>query len=85
MLKTSLLGDELREKVYVTLSFLFSVRVFKPWCIVTEIKVSDSIDVGAKESFENLLPHVLFIVFLTTEWIHVKNGDGRAALDDLSK
>ena len=85
MLKTSLLGDELREKVNVTLSFFLSIKVFKPWWVATDIKVSDRIDVGAEESFENELPHVLYSVISTTEWIHIKNWKGRAALDDLSE
>ena len=85
MLKTSLLSDELREKVYVTLSFLLSIRLLKPWRIGFKIEVSDGIYVGAEQSFENELPHVLYSVTISTECTHIKNGDWRAALNDLSE
>ena len=47
-MKTLLLGNELCEKVHITLSIVFSVRVFKPGWIIYKIEVSDVIDVGAK-------------------------------------
>ena len=67
MLKTSLFGDQLREKVYVTLSFLSSVGVFKPRFIQTEVEVRDGVYAGAEESFENELTHALISVFIITE------------------
>ena len=81
MLKTSLLGNELREKFYVTLSYLW----FKPWLVAIKTKVSYRIDVGAEDSFENVLSYVLYSISIMTEPIHIKNWDGRAALDDLTE
>ena len=83
MLKTSLLGDQLREKVYVTLSFYSSFGVFKPWWVAAEIEVRDGIYTGVEESFDNELTHALTSVFVTTEAIHIKNFDRRAVVDDL--
>ena len=85
MLKTSLLGDQLREKVYVTLSFLISVRVFKPRFVPTEVEVRDGVYAGAEESFENELTHALISVFTRTELLHIEHFDRRAVLDDLSE
>ena len=48
------------------------------------MEVSDGINVGTEESFENKQTHVLFSVVMMTESTHVKRYDGRATLDDLS-
>ena len=66
MLETSLLGDQLREKVYVTLSFFSRVGVSKPRYIAFEVEVRDGVNVGAEKSFENKLTHALISVVLSS-------------------
>ena len=83
MLKTSLLGDQLREKVYVTLSFLFSFGVSKPRIVHTEVEVRDGVYARAEESFENKLTHILFFSPFITECINVKHFYSWTFLDDL--
>ena len=70
-LKTSLLGDELSEKIYVTSSFLFWVRMMKPWAISVKIEVSDGVDVWAKKAFKNELTDFLFFISIVTKLCHV--------------
>ena len=85
MLKTTLLGNERHEKVDVTLSFLVSVRVLKPRSVATKIEIRDRVNIGTEKRFENELTYILFSIPIPTEYSHIKNLYGRAALDDLSK
>ena len=47
VLKTSLLRDELTEKLYIARYFLFSFRMLKPRSVTTEIEVDDGVNIGA--------------------------------------
>ena len=85
MLKTSLLGDELHEKVYITLSYLLSVWVFKPRFVASEVEFCDWLYVCTEKSFEDNLSYVLIFIFIVAEAIHVQNFDRRAILSDLTE
>ena len=71
MLKTSLLGDELDNKVYIALSFFLSVRVPEPRRVLTEVEFSDRVDAWTKKGFENDLTNVLIDIFIVAEIKHV--------------
>ena len=47
VLETSLLRDELCEKVYVGTSFSFNVEIFKPGIVKSNIEICDRFDVRA--------------------------------------
>ena len=85
MLDFSLFGDELRQKVDIAGSFISCVRVLEPRRVATEIKIGNSVDVGAEKDFENQLTDIHFSVFIRTELVHVQNLDRRIVLDDLSE
>ena len=85
VIKTSLLGDDLKEKVYISRSFLLSVRVFEPPFVIIEIETDDRLNVGALDGFENELTNILIIFFTYTETFHIENLNRRTVLDYLSE
>ena len=85
LLESSLLGDELHKKVYITWSLFSCARMFEPRTVITKIDNGNSINVGVKEDFENELPDVLIKVSVFTEFIHFEVWDWRVSLDDLSQ
>ena len=86
VLKTSLLGDKLHEKVYIMLSFCLSLRVCKPRLVASKIEFCDGFYVCTEKRFENDLTYVLISsIFIIAKAVHVQNFDRRAILHDLSE
>ena len=75
MLDCSLFRNQLCEKINIAGSFLFCLRVVKPWIIAAEIKVSDWLYVGREESLENKLTDILINIFTFTESSQDENLD----------
>ena len=71
MLDFSLFGDELNEKINIARAFLSCVGVLEPRGVATEIKIVNSVDVGAEKDFENQLTDVYFSILIRTELLHV--------------
>ena len=89
VLESGLLGNELREEVYVAGSFYLpqkrlGLRVWvpEPWIVTSEIEVGDGFNIGIEKGLENNLTDVLISVFIMTESQHVEHFDRRILLDD---
>ena len=70
-LESNLLADKLYEKIHITWSLPLWGRVHEPRFVTTEIEMSDRVDIGTKQKFENELTNVLNIVIVTTEKIYL--------------
>ena len=71
VLKSNLLGDELRKKVYVAGSFFSCIRMLEPRLVETKIEAVYGVDAGAEKAFENEFTDVLFSVTSLAECMHV--------------
>ena len=85
VLDTSLLLNKLSEKVNVTESFLFCERITEPWFVPAEIEIDDGINIWIEKGYKYQLTDVLFSIFISTKYIHVKHLDVRILLNDLSE
>ena len=71
LLESSLFGNKLYEKIYITWSLPLWGRVHEPRFVTTEVEINDRVDIGAKKEFENELADVFDSVIVTTEVTHL--------------
>ena len=71
LLESSLFGNKLYEKIYITWSLPLWDRVLEPRFVTTEAEISNRVNVGTKQKFENELTDVLNSVIVPTEEIHI--------------